>query len=253
MADFWIKVEKSTPDKPEIFEIANELDLCPDSVLGKLIRVWVWMDSNSESGHIKSVTAFLIDRVSGHKGFAEAMKKYGWLNDDYIPNFDRHMGESAKKRAKDSERKRKSRNVTDLSAERPQNVRKVSDNFVTESGLDKIRVDKSKDIVVVPTPKRASKVFIKPELTDLAGYFQEIGSTTCNDDAKDFLDYYTSNGWKVGKNSMKDWRATVRRWLKSKNERATSKPNNQYLTANEKAGLRAAATEKFESLEDLEF
>lgn len=152
MADFWIKIEKSTPDKPEIFEISEALDLDPDTVLGKLIRVWVWMDSNSESGHIKSVTAKLIDRVSGHKGFANAMKKYGWLEDDHIPNFDRHMGESAKKRAKDSERKRKSRVVTGLSAEAPQNVRNVSENIVTKSGLDKSREDKSKDTPVAKAP-----------------------------------------------------------------------------------------------------
>ena len=27
-----------------------------------------------------------------------------------------------------------------------------------------------------------------------------------------FMDYYESNGWKVGKNPMKDWKATARRW-----------------------------------------
>lgn len=30
--------------------------------------------------------------------------------------------------------------------------------------------------------------------------------------AQQFIDYYESNGWKVGRNSMKDWQATVRRW-----------------------------------------
>ena len=33
-----------------------------------------------------------------------------------------------------------------------------------------------------------------------------------------FLDYYTSNGWKVGKSSMKDWRATVRNWARRDRE-----------------------------------
>ena len=26
------------------------------------------------------------------------------------------------------------------------------------------------------------------------------------------MDYYESNGWKVGRNNMKDWKATARRW-----------------------------------------
>ena len=28
------------------------------------------------------------------------------------------------------------------------------------------------------------------------------------------MDYYTANGWKVGRNSMKDWRAAVRDWMR---------------------------------------
>jgi len=135
MADFWIKVEKSTPDKSEIFEIAEILGIDPDAVLGKLIRVWCWADSNSENGHIKSVTPVLIDRLTMSQGFADAMKTVGWLADGEIPNFSRHLGESAKKRAKDAERKRMSRTSSESSHKKS----------VTESGLDKSREDKSRE------------------------------------------------------------------------------------------------------------
>ena len=33
--------------------------------------------------------------------------------------------------------------------------------------------------------------------------------------AQKFVDYYSSNGWKVGRNPMKDWKAAVRTWEKS--------------------------------------
>ena len=33
--------------------------------------------------------------------------------------------------------------------------------------------------------------------------------------AEKFIDYYTSNGWQVGKNKMKDWKAAVRTWEKN--------------------------------------
>lgn len=135
MADFWIKVEKSTPDKPEIFEMAEILNLDPDAVLGKLVRVWSWMDSNSSNGHIKSVTHVLIDRVTHVTGFADAMQTVGWLGNDEIPNFERHLGESAKKRAKNAERKRLSRSSSP----------ECHTKSVTESGLDKSREDKSID------------------------------------------------------------------------------------------------------------
>ena len=36
-----------------------------------------------------------------------------------------------------------------------------------------------------------------------------------NVDAERWIAYYESNGWKVGKNSMKDWRAAVRTWERS--------------------------------------
>lgn len=134
MADFWIKLEKNTPDKPEIFEMAEMLSIDPDAVLGKLIRVWCWVDSNSSDGHIKSVTPVLIDRLTMSQGFADAMTSVGWLEETSIPNFSRHLGESAKKRAKDSERKRKSRESSE----------ECPEESVTKRGLDKSRVDKNR-------------------------------------------------------------------------------------------------------------
>jgi len=41
MAGDWIKVEHWTPDKPEIFRLADELEIDPDAVVGKLVRLWV--------------------------------------------------------------------------------------------------------------------------------------------------------------------------------------------------------------------
>ena len=40
-----------------------------------------------------------------------------------------------------------------------------------------------------------------------------------NISAEKFIDYYESNGWKVGRNSMKDWKATVRNWEKNQQEK----------------------------------
>ena len=39
-----------------------------------------------------------------------------------------------------------------------------------------------------------------------------IAENSLNVDADAFLDYYTANGWRVGSNSMKDWKATARNW-----------------------------------------
>ena len=58
-------------------------------------------------------------------------------------------------------------------------------------------------------PKEKRKRFTPPTLEEVKTYCAERNN---NVDAERFIDHYTSNGWKVGKNSMKDWKATVRTW-----------------------------------------
>lgn len=78
-------------------------------------------------------------------------------------------------------------------------------------------------VVVAGRKKAPAKRFVKPEWQELAVYFNEQGSLTCQDDATAFIDHYTGNGWKAGKNPMKDWKASVRNWMRGKkNEKAKS-------------------------------
>lgn len=51
--------------------------------------------------------------------------------------------------------------------------------------------------------------FTPPTLEQVRTYCLERGN---NVNPQRFLDYYTSNGWMVGKNKMKDWKAAVRTW-----------------------------------------
>ena len=37
-------------------------------------------------------------------------------------------------------------------------------------------------------------------------------------DPQGFVDYYTSNGWKVGSHTMKDWRAAARNWARKEKQ-----------------------------------
>ena len=54
------------------------------------------------------------------------------------------------------------------------------------------------------------QTFIVPTLEELKNEFPNL-------DAQRFHDFYSSKGWMVGKNKMKDWRAAARNWL-SRNE-----------------------------------
>jgi hypothetical protein len=113
MAGDWIKVEHATPDKLEVVQMSSILRIDQDAVAGKLVRVWSWADENSVDGAALTVTEAFIDKVARRKGFAAAMREAGWLRGKNgaleLPNFQRHNGKSAKKRAVDMERKRRER------------------------------------------------------------------------------------------------------------------------------------------------
>lgn len=65
---------------------------------------------------------------------------------------------------------------------------------------------------------RTAKRFTPPTREDIIAFCLENGLII---DVDRFIDYYTSNGWMVGRNHMKDWKATVRNWAKGDNNRST--------------------------------
>lgn len=92
-------------------------------------------------------------------------------------------------------------NITEIDADITEDNPKVKESKVEQSKV------KSKE-----TPKGEKKTasrFSAPTVDEVRAYAQEKGY---NVDAEHFVDYYTSNGWRVGRNPMKDWRATVRTW-----------------------------------------
>ena len=66
----------------------------------------------------------------------------------------------------------------------------------------------------LPAPTKEKKTaFVKPTVVEIYDYACEKLS---NDDALKFTEkfhaHYEANGWKVGRNAMKDWKAAVRKW-----------------------------------------
>ena len=70
---------------------------------------------------------------------------------------------------------------------------------------------------IARTPAR--KLFTPPTLAEVTAYCRERQNAV---DPQRFIDYYTANGWKVGKNSMKDWKAAVRTWEGKQRDSATA-------------------------------
>ena len=58
----------------------------------------------------------------------------------------------------------------------------------------------------------SKKKFVPPTVEEVRAYCQERGNKV---DPQAFVDHYTSNGWMVGKNKMKSWKAAVGTWERS--------------------------------------
>jgi hypothetical protein len=143
MAGDWIKLQKDTPDKPEVLAIAARMNLDPDAVVGKLVRIWSWFDTHTIDGNANSVTFALLDRLAGVTGFAEQMTFVGWLDQKghllTLPNFEYHNGETAKKRALGKNRQEKRRSNDESNAN-------SNASSVTKALPEKRREEKSIEI-----------------------------------------------------------------------------------------------------------
>ena len=84
---------------------------------------------------------------------------------------------------------------------------------------DKVKDVLSDDKTNIGTTSNKSKPstvrFVPPSVEDVRVYCLERNNRV---DADAFVSFYESNGWRVGKNPMKDWKAAVRTWEKRTNE-----------------------------------
>lgn len=72
--------------------------------------------------------------------------------------------------------------------------------------------------------------FTPPTTEEIQAYCNE---KHYNVNPEHFIDYYESNGWKVGRNSMKDWKAAVRNWARRDKENQPKGYNSDWQTVNE--------------------
>lgn len=225
MAGDWIKVEIHTPDKPEIYAIAELLGIAPDDVFGKCFRVWAWFDAHTTNGKTNgaSVSEMLINRIAGVNGFATAMVSVGWLVSDEcgltVAHFDRHNGETAKQRgltakrvAKHKDKTNDKGNAASVSDALPREEKSRVKNPHTPKGAKSnpitFKTFLENCIAAGEKPISAYKpVFDYAEKINLPAEFLEICWT-------EFKRRYGSGGTSEGKR-YRDWRSVFRKAVES--------------------------------------
>lgn len=98
----------------------------------------------------------------------------------------------------------------------------VNDNVNENVNVNETVNEKQKD-----RPSRAA--FVRPTVEEVRNYCKERKN---NVDPEHFISYYESNGWKVGRNPMKDWKAAVRNW--EQREKPKEKPPDPWKMSNQR-------------------
>ena len=217
MAGNWIKVEHITPDKPEIVKMAEALGIDQDAVFGKCIRLWIWADQQTIAGDDLIVTPSFLDRLTNCPGFSQQLLVVGWLKNRNgrfsLPHFDRHNGQTAKNRALSADRMQRQRYAQSVTEPSPDlEIEKEKKRRRAATGLNDVGPEHRMPMADPPNieaTKRAIRGFVPPTLEEVSAYCRERGGKV---DPAAWMDHYTSNGWKVGPNPMKDWKAACRTW-----------------------------------------
>jgi hypothetical protein len=84
-------------------------------------------------------------------------------------------------------------------------------------------------------PSVESSKSVRASLEDVQRYCRERENRV---DPQRFFDYYTSNGWKVGRNPMKDWKAAVRTWERNDNDKRNGIGNAKQTGAFHSSAVR---------------
>ena len=95
----------------------------------------------------------------------------------------------------------------------------IHNGYIGKDSIGKVSIDKNsidKDSKGESVRGEKSKRFYPPTLDEVKQYCEERKN---NIDPMAFIDFYSSKGWMIGKNRMKDWKAAVRTWERKRKEK----------------------------------
>jgi hypothetical protein len=122
MAADWIKMRVDLPTHPKVVRMASACKADRLRIIGGLLSAWALFDVHSVDGQLEGYSPEVLDETIGFPGFSHAMISVGWLEYDgsslWMPRFEEHNGQSAKKRAQDADRKRNDRNSSASEADK---------------------------------------------------------------------------------------------------------------------------------------
>lgn len=250
----WLKIEKATPDKPEIYEMAALHEIDPHAMFTKAFLVWAWFDDHTVDGNAPVTVKALLERITGVTGIIESFEKVGWasLKDGRITiiGFDKHTSASAKKRAQTAARVSESRAKTGTHSN-PQQPKACNDQSVTEALPEKKRKEvsnkKEKEASAQKRPHTLPEDIdpenMPPKWRDLASAYLQRKNVTGIDLDQEFQ-RFCFHHMKLG-NKFTCWKSAWGTWYtnisKGSSHAAYQQSSQQRLTATEQQQLEINA------------
>jgi hypothetical protein len=209
MAGDWIKMRDDLYDDPAVISIGAATSLDEYGVVGRLHKLWSWADRHSLDGNALSVTRAWIDRYLSCDNFAESLFQAGWLTGVdgalSLPNFDRHNGETAKKRAQTNKRV----------AQHREKQRECNADSVTGDVTESVTREEKRREEKKEPDARAARLpdDWEPDSDDVEFCLAERPDLDVTSVADQFRDYWIAQPGAKGRKL--DWRATWRNWVRN--------------------------------------
>ena len=244
MADVkWIKITTDMFDNRKI----KHLRRLPEG--NSIVLIWVMlltMAGRCNSGgliflteNIPYTTKMLADELGFEENTVQlalqALEQFNMIVTDQgfftIAGWDEYQNIEGMERIREQNRLRKA-----AQRERQKALPMSRDSHVNVTDCHATDIDKEKDKEIdkeiyggadAPAPKKSTK-FIPPTVEEVAAYCRERDNKV---DASRFVDFYTTKGWMVGKNKMKDWKSAVRTW--ERNSSGYQKPATPQINRND--------------------
>lgn len=194
------------------YDIKEKTAFLSDAQFGQLIRAFIDYDQNGIEPTFEDILqcTFQIFKPVLDQNKQDYFEKCKKLSENIQGYWNKNK--SIQMNTNEYKRKQKYSNATDTDTDTDtKDSIEVDTKFTSlykEKGKE-IYKEKGKEKSVSETAKR----FLPPTVDEVSDYCLERKNSI---DAQRFIDYYTSNGWKVGKNTMKDWKAAVRTWERTK-------------------------------------
>ena len=198
----------------------------------EFVKLWLSYESYFESYSAAEVGRLVLAMIkyksSGAAPEFSGSEKFIWPVIKRDIDTDNEFAETKRKNAKNQAEQdvAKSSKVEQDAAR----LSKTQQNRARLSKIEQDSQDKDKDNNPL-TPLKGEEgkcnrsCFIPPTPEEVNAYCKKRNNGI---DGTEFVDFYTSKGWMVGKNKMKDWQAAVRTWERSSN-RTDPPPERKWI------------------------